>query len=169
MTDARAAVAGFSSARLALLDAFVKSRYVDAGRIPGALTLLYRRGEIAHLRALGLADVERGTPVREDTIFRIYSMTKPLTSVAFMMLVEQGLVALDTPVHTLIPEWKNLGVYAGGLMETFRTQRPERPMLVVDLLRHTSGLTYGFQQASNVDAAYRKLEIVETRTGTLDE
>jgi CubicO group peptidase (beta-lactamase class C family) len=97
-------------------------------------------------------------------------MTKPITSVAFMMLVEQGLVALDTPVHSLIPEWKDLGVYAGGFMETFRTRRPERPMLVVDLLRHTSGLTYGFQQASNVDAAYRKLGIVEeTRAGTLDE
>jgi CubicO group peptidase (beta-lactamase class C family) len=162
--------AGFSPARLDTLDAFVQRRYVEAGRFPGALTLLWRRGRIAHLRALGLADVERRTPVREDTIFRIYSMTKPITSVAFMMLVEQGLVALDTPVHSLIPEWKDLGVYAGGFMETFRTRRPERPMLVVDLLRHTSGLTYGFQQASNVDAAYRKLGIVEeTRAGTLDE
>jgi CubicO group peptidase (beta-lactamase class C family) len=167
-TDRRQA--GLSPARLDTLDAFLRRRYVETGRFPGALTLIWRRGQVAHLRALGLADVERGIPMREDTIFRIYSMTKPLTSVAFMMLVEQGLVALDTPVHTLIPEWKDLGVYAGGVMETFRTRRPERPMLVVDLLRHTSGLTYGFQQASNVDAAYRKLEIVEdTRAGTLDE
>ncbi|HEY6909315.1 MAG TPA: serine hydrolase domain-containing protein [Myxococcales bacterium] len=170
MTDANPAAAGFSAARLDLLDAFVKSRYVDAGRIPGALMLLYRRGRIAHLRALGLADVERGTPVREDTIFRIYSMTKPLTSVAFMMLVEQGLVALDTPVHALIPEWKDLGVYQGGYLGTFRTRRPDRPMLVVDLLRHTSGLTYGFQQMTNVDAAYRKLDIGEgDKQGTLDD
>jgi CubicO group peptidase (beta-lactamase class C family) len=169
MMETNACQAGFSPVRLSTLDAFVQRRYVDAGRLPGVVTLIWRRGRIAHLRALGLADVERGTPLREDAIFRIYSMTKPLTSVAFMMLVEQGLVALDTPVHTLIPEWKDLGVYAGGLMETFRTRRPERPMLVVDLLRHTSGLTYGFQQASNVDAAYRKLEIVEARAGTLDE
>jgi CubicO group peptidase (beta-lactamase class C family) len=167
-TNARQA--GFSPPRLDTLDAFVQRRYVESGRLPGALTLIWRRGQIAHLRALGLADVERGTPMREDTIFRIYSMTKPLTTVAFMMLVEQGLVALDTPVHHLIPEWKDLGVYAGGFMETFRTRRPDRPMLVVDLLRHTSGLTYGFQQASNVDAAYRKLAILEDlRAGTLDE
>jgi CubicO group peptidase (beta-lactamase class C family) len=170
MANAKAAAAGFSSARLAVLDAFVKSRYVDAGRIPGALTLLWRRGEIAHLRAIGLADVERGTPLREDTIFRIYSMTKPLTTVAFMMLVEQGLVALDTQVHALIPEWKDLGVYQGGALGSFRTRRPDRPMLVVDLLRHTSGLTYGFQQMTNVDAAYRKLGIGEgEKQGTLDD
>jgi CubicO group peptidase (beta-lactamase class C family) len=168
--DTKAGAAGFSSARLDTLDAFLTKRYVDAGRIPGALTLLYRRGEIAHLRALGLADVERRAPMREDTIFRIYSMTKPITTVAFMMLVEQGLVALDTPVHALIPEWKDLGVYQGGFLQTFRTKRPDRPMLMVDLLRHTSGLTYGFQQSSNVDAAYRKLEIGEgERQGTLDD
>jgi CubicO group peptidase (beta-lactamase class C family) len=160
--------AGFSASRLETLDSFLQSRYIDAGKLPGALTLLYRRGEIAHLRALGLADVERRVPMREDTIFRIYSMTKPLTTVAFMMLVEQGLVALDTPVHALIPEWRDLGVYQAGFLETFRTKRPDRPMLVVDLLRHTSGLTYGFQQSTNVDAAYRKLEIGEWQ-GTLDD
>jgi CubicO group peptidase (beta-lactamase class C family) len=159
---------GFSASRLEILDSFLQSRYIDAGKLPGTLTLLYRRGEIAHLRALGLADVERRVPMREDTIFRIYSMTKPLTTVAFMMLVEQGLVSLDTPVHALIPEWKDLGVYQGGFLETFRTRRPDRPMLVVDLLRHTSGLTYGFQQSTNVDAAYRKLEIGEWH-GTLDD
>ncbi len=168
--DTNSRQAGFSPARLDTLDAFVQRRYIDTGRFPGALTLIWRHGQIAHLRALGLADVERGVPVREDTVFRIYSMTKPLTTVAFMMLVEQGLVALDTPVHALIPEWKDLGVYAGGFMETFRTRRPERPMLVVDLLRHTSGLTYGFQQASNVDAAYRKLDVLdEARASTLDD
>src|SRR6202040_2535068 len=115
--------------------------------------------------ALGLADVERKTPIREDTIFRAYSMSKPITSVAFMTLVEQGLVALDTPVHQVIPEWENLGVYQAGFMETFQVKRPERPMLMIDLLRHTSGLTYGFQQTTNVDAAYRKLKIGEREGG----
>ena len=165
----KAAAAGLSPARLEVLDRFIQTRYIDSGKIPGALIAIARRGEVAHFSALGMADVERKKPVREDTIFRLYSMTKPLTSVAFMMLVEQGLVALDTPVHDVIPEWKDLGVYQGGFMETFRTTPPARPMLMVDLLRHTSGLTYGFQQMSNVDAAYRKLKVGERVAGaTLD-
>lgn len=163
-------VAGISRARLEVIDSFFKSRYIDARKIPGALITVARRGEVVHSSALGFADVERNRAVREDTIFRIYSMSKPITSVAFMMLVEQGLVALDDPVESVIPEWKDLGVYQGGFMETFRTGRPERPMMMVDLLRHTSGLTYGFQQSTNVDAAYRKLKIGE-RPGesTLDD
>ena len=167
---AKASAAGLSSARLQTLDNFIRSRYIDTGKLPGALILIARRGEVAHLSTLGMADVERKKPVREDTIFRLYSMTKPLTSVAFMMLVEQGLVALDDPVHRVIPEWRELGVYQGGFMETYRTTRPERPMLMIDLLRHTSGLTYGFQQMSNVDAAYRKLKVGD-RVGdaTLDD
>lgn len=166
----RAETVGLSSSRLESIDRFVQHKYLDTGRMPGALTLVARRGEVAHFSAIGMADVERKKPVREDTIFRIYSMTKPVTSVAFMMLVEQGLVALDDPVHRVIPAWKDLGVYQGGFMETFRTKCPDRPMLIVDLLRHTSGLTYGFQQSTNVDAAYRKLKIGEIeKRGTLDE
>jgi len=157
----KAGAAGMSPARLETLDRFLLTRYIETGKIPGALILIARRGELAHCSALGCADVERKKPVREDTIFRAYSMSKPITSVAFMMLVEQGLVALDDPVHRVIPHWKGLGVYQGGFMETFRTRPPDRPMLMIDLLRHTSGLTYGFQQSSNVDAAYRKLEIGE--------
>jgi CubicO group peptidase (beta-lactamase class C family) len=162
--------AGISSERLQRLDQYFQSRYIDSGKIPGALITIFRRGHLAHFSTLGFADVERKKPVRPDTVFRLYSMSKPITSVAFMMLVEQGLVALDDPVHRVIPEWRELGVYKGGFMETFRTERPERPMLMVDLLRHTSGLTYGFQQSTNVDAAYRKLKIGErTGEGTLDD
>jgi CubicO group peptidase (beta-lactamase class C family) len=162
--------ASLSATRLETLDQFIQTRYIDTGKIPGALIVIARRGEVAHSSALGLADIERKIPMREDVIFRAYSMTKPITSVAFMTLVEQGLVALDTPVHQVIPEWENLGVYQAGFMETFRTKRPERPMLMIDLLRHTSGLTYGFQQSSNVDAAYRKLKIGERENGaTLDD
>jgi len=153
---------------LQTLDHHFQSRYIDSGKIPGALITIFRRGQLAHLSTLGFADVERKKPVRPDTVFRIYSMSKPITSVAFMMLVERGLVALDDPVHRVIPEWHDLGVYKGGFMETFRTERPQRPMLMIDLLRHTSGLTYGFQQSTNVDAAYRKLKIGErTGEGTL--
>ena len=116
----------------------------------------------------GFADVERKVPVKDDTIFRIYSMTKPITSVAFMMLFEEGRVALDEPVHKYIPEWKNLGVFQAGTAPAFLTRPPSRPMLIVDLLRHTSGLTYGFQQRSNVDAAYREMKIGEVeKSGTL--
>ena len=116
----------------------------------------------------GFADVERKVPVKDDTIFRIYSMTKPITSVAFMMLVEEGRVALDEPVHKYIPEWKDLGVFQAGIAPAFLTKPPARPMLIVDLLRHTSGLTYGFQQRTNVDAAYREKKIGEVeKAGTL--
>jgi CubicO group peptidase (beta-lactamase class C family) len=154
---------------LEAIDKFVQRKYIEPGRMPCGQVLVWRRGETAHFSSFGMADVERKTPLKDDTIFRIYSMTKPVTSIAFMQLVEQGLVALDDPVHKFIPAWKDLGVYAGGFMETFRTTRPERPMLMVDLLRHTSGLTYGFQQNTNVDAAYRKLKLGEIeKHGTLD-
>lgn len=170
MVIANTTASGLSQERLQRIDRFLQTSYIDAGKIPGALTLVYRRGEIAHFSALGLADVEHSVPVREDTIFRIYSMTKPITSVAFMQLVEQGLVALDDPVHKYIPEWEGLAVYRAGLLGAFYTTPVERPMQIVDLLRHTSGLTYGFQQSTNVDAAYRKLGVGELeRHGTLDE
>ncbi|MDH2355434.1 serine hydrolase [Bradyrhizobium sp. SSUT18] len=159
---------GMSKAALDRVDAHLKSRYIDAGRFPGTHLLVYRRGKIAHSSVLGFADVERKLPVQNDTIYRIYSMTKPLTSVAFMMLVEQGLVAIDEPVAKYIPEWKDLGVFVAGTAPSFLTRPPTRPMLIVDLLRHTSGLTYGFQQRSNVDAAYRTEKIGEVeKSGTL--
>jgi len=95
-------------------------------------------------------------------------MSKPITSVAFMMLFEEGRVALDEPVHSYIPEWKNLEVFQSGAASGFQTKPPSRPMLIVDLLRHTSGLTYGFQQRTPVDAAYREQKIGElTLSGTL--
>jgi len=159
---------GMSKAALDRIDAHLKQRYIDAGRFPGAQLLVYRRGKVAHASVQGLADVERKVPMRDDTIFRIYSMTKPITSVAFMMLVEEGRVALDEPVAKYIPEWKNLGVFVAGTHPAFLTRPPTRPMLIVDLLRHTSGLTYGFQQRSNVDAAYREKKIGEVeKAGTL--
>ncbi|MGB8399691.1 serine hydrolase domain-containing protein [Bradyrhizobium sp.] len=160
--------AGMSKTALDRLEAHLKLRYVDAGRFPGTQLLVYRRGKIVHSTVQGFADLERKAPVRDDTIFRIYSMTKPITSVAFMMLVEEGRVALDEPVHKYIPEWKNLGVFQAGTAPSFLTKPPTRPMLIVDLLRHTSGLTYGFQQRSNVDAAYRENKIGEViKAGTL--
>ena len=161
--------AGMSKAAFDRIDDHLKRRYIDAGRFPGTQLVVYRRGKVIHSAVQGFADLERKTPVRDDTIFRIYSMTKPITSVAFMMLVEEGRVALDEPVHKYIPEWKDLGVFLAGIAPAFLTKPPARPMQIVDLLRHTSGLTYGFQQRSNVDATYRKKEIgTVEKAGTLD-
>jgi CubicO group peptidase (beta-lactamase class C family) len=160
--------AGMSKAALDRVDNHLKQRYIDAGRFPGTQLLVYRRGKVVHSTVQGFADLERKVPVKDDTIFRIYSMTKPITTTAFMMLVEEGRVALDEPVHKYIPEWKNLGVFQAGTYPAFLTKPPSRPMQIVDLLRHTSGLTYGFQQRSNVDAAYRENKIGEViKAGTL--
>src|SRR5258707_6284153 len=160
--------AGMSKAAFDRLEAHLKHRYIDAGRFPGTQLLVYRRGKVVHSTVQGYADLERRVPVKDDTIFRIYSMTKPITSVAFMMLFEEGRVALDEPVHKYIPEWKNLAVSKAGTAPAFLTKPPSRPMLIVDHLRHAAGLTYGFQQRSNVDAAYREMKIGEVvKAGTL--
>ncbi len=160
--------AGMSAAALARIERHLETRYLDSGRFPGAQLLIYRRGGIVHQSVHGFADVERKAHVKSDTIFRIYSMTKPITTVALMMLVEEGRVALDEPVHKYIPEWSQLGVYQAGLAPLFLTRPTTRPMQVVDLLRHTSGLTYGFQNRTNVDAAYRAQKIGEIeKAGTM--
>ena len=172
----KAQTAGFSAARLARLDEVMKARYVDSGMLPGLLTQVFRRGELVHTGMAGQMDIERGKPMREDAIFRIYSMTKPITSVALMMLVEEGALGLDDLVSTHIPSWKKLGIYASGVPTllanqppSFITTPPERPMKVVDLVTHTSGLTYGFMMRTSVDAAYRRLKVGEFQTaGGLD-
>lgn len=158
---------GFSKERLKTLDAFLDRKYVQPGLIPCAQLQIVRRGELVHETVLGMADRERGKKAERDTLYRIYSMTKPITSLAFMMLVEEGLVALDDPVSRFIPEWKTLGVFAAGT-GPYMTTPPVRPMQMVDLLRHTSGLTYGFQTRTNVDAAYRKLKIADTNGPDMD-
>src|SRR5246127_1700000 len=162
---------GMSSARLARLDEVMKRRYVDAGHLPGRLTYIYRKGHLVHTGMYGQMDIERGKPMREDAIFRIYSMSKPITAVALMMLVEEGLIGLDDLVHSHIPAWKDLGVYASGMPSlladappSFITTPASRPMKVVDLATHTSGLTYGFMMRSAVDSAYRKTKVADRQT-----
>ena len=153
---------GFSPTRLARIEQFLREHYVETGKFAGTVLVLSRRGELVFTSVAGLADRERKVPMREDTIFRIYSMTKPITSVAFMMLVEEGRVSLDDPVHRFIPAFRDLGVFVAGAPGAFQTRRPANHMLIIDLMRHTSGLTYGFQFRTNVDAAYRKNEIGTT-------
>jgi CubicO group peptidase (beta-lactamase class C family) len=167
---------GLSSVRLARLDDVMKRRYVDTGRLPGTLTMVYRRGQLAHVGMAGHMDIERGKPMREDAIFRIYSMSKPITAVALMMLVEEGALGLDDDVATHIPSWKDLGVYATGtpsLVATggpsYITTPPARPMKVIDLATHTAGLTYGFHNRTAIDHAYRRVQVAAHNTeGGLD-
>jgi CubicO group peptidase (beta-lactamase class C family) len=142
---------GFVPDRLARISAHIQTSYLDSGKLPFASLLIGRGDDIALKWSSGIAD---------DAIFRIASMTKPITSVAFMQLVEQGKVALTDPVARYIPEFARLGVFvAGGGKLPFVSRPPTTPMRIVDLLRHTSGLTYSFQERSNIDAAYRKTDV----------
>jgi len=157
---------GFDAMRLNRIDAFLKDRYLDSGKLANAQLLIARDGEIVHFSSQGAAREDSGKAIDEGSLFRIASMTKPITSIAFMMLVEEGLVALDTPVHHVLPEFKGLGVFeAGGGPVPFQTRPTSQPMRMVDLLRHTSGLTYGFQHRSNVDAAYRHGKVDDWHAG----
>jgi len=135
------------------------------------LTYVYRKGHLVHTGMCGHIDLERGKPMREDAIFRIYSMSKPITEVTLMMLVEEGLIGLDDDVHTHISAWKNLSVYASGTPSlladappSFLTTPVLRPMKIVDLATRTSGLTYGFMMRTAVDAAYRKAKVSDRQT-----
>lgn len=156
---------GFAPDRLSRIGEILKTRYVDSGALPGVLTLVWRRGALAHQSQSGVIDLERGMPMRADAIFRIYSMTKPVTSVALLMLLEEGKIALDDPVHLYIPGFARLGVFAGGNLENgFLGAPAARPMKVIDLMRHTSGLTYDFLARTNLDAAYMKLGVAQPKT-----
>jgi len=149
---------GFDAERLERIPAFIKAKYLASGRLPHAALLVGRGDEIAHLSVQG--EARKGHDLKEDAIFRIASMTKPITSIAFMQLVEQGRVALGDPVVRYIPEWKDLGVFvAGGGEQPFVMRPPTQPMRIIDLLRHTSGLTYSFQERTPIDAAYRAQKV----------
>ena len=151
-------VVGLSTPRFARVTAHWQ-RYIAAGKLAGTLTLIARKGQLAYCQGQGHLDIEHTRPMHPEALFRIYSMTKPITSVGLMMLYEQGLLQLDDPVHKFIPSWQNLRVFVGGNHPTFLTAPVARPMTIRDLLSHTSGLTYGFTERTNVDAAYRKLAV----------
>jgi CubicO group peptidase (beta-lactamase class C family) len=150
---------GLASEGLRRIDQHLRVRYVEPGKIAGALTLVARRGEVAWLSPLGLMDRERKAPMQRDTIFRIYSMTKPVTSVALMMLHERGAFALADPVHRYIPAWEHLRVYRNGRYPNFVTEPAARPVTIRDLLVHTAGLSYHIMDRTPLDEAYRQLGI----------
>ncbi len=130
--------------------------YVDAGKLPGVQTLISRRGQLVHRDCYGLADVEAGRAVQPDTLYRIYSMTKPITSVGLMMLYEEGAFLLENPVHRFIPEFADMQVWDGGTADAPRTRPATRPVTVHDVLTHLSGLTYGFHFQHPLDELYRR-------------
>jgi CubicO group peptidase (beta-lactamase class C family) len=149
-----AAEVGLDSERLKRLDAHFAG-YVADGRLPGWLLTINRHGRLAHVARCGSRDLEAGLPVTDDTVWRIYSMTKPVTSVAAMMLYEEGALALTDPVSAFIPAFADVRVYAGGSDLRQVTVPAVEPIRIWHLLTHTAGLTYGFHRAHPVDAMYR--------------
>lgn len=163
-----AAAAGFDQGRLERITEHLQRRYIGPGKIAGCQTLVARGGHVAYFQSLGSTAVEQGRPVAEDTIWRIYSMTKPITSVALMTLYERGHFQLSDPVHNFIPEWKGLRVWQPDGGGATGTTAPERPMTVRDLLMHMSGLTYGFDRSHPVDRLYYQAALRDDDT-TLEE
>ncbi len=145
--------------KLATAESYLQQHYLDTGRLAGAHLRVVRRGETAIDSCLGLMDRENEKPNRPDAIYRIYSMTKPIVSVALMMLYERGLFRLDEPIFRYLPEFSKPRVREAGAYPQFLTRRASRGITFTDLLTHQSGLTYGFLNAENVDHAYRKLRI----------
>ncbi|HVW82002.1 MAG TPA: serine hydrolase domain-containing protein [Mycobacteriales bacterium] len=145
---------GFDADRLARIDRHF-ARYADDGRLAGWQLAVARRGEIAHLSSYGQADLEAGRPVETDTIWRIYSMSKPITSVAAMMLYEEGAFELTDPISKWIPEFANPQVYVAGSAAKHVTVPATEPIRVWHILTHTAGLTYGFHRVHVTDEIYR--------------
>jgi CubicO group peptidase (beta-lactamase class C family) len=145
---------GFSKQRLARINT-VMQRYVDEGKFAGIVTLIARAGKTVHLNATGKRELESGTPMKTDTLFRIFSMTKPITTTAAMMLYEEGAFRLDDPVSVYLPAFAKTQVCVGTSYQGPQLAAPKRPMTIQQLMTHTSGLSYGWWQDSPVDALYR--------------
>jgi len=164
--------AGFAAERINRITDHLDKNYVTPGKIAGCQTLVARHGHVAYFKSLGLMDRERRKPVTDDTIFRLYSMTKPITSVALMTLFEHGHFQLNDPVSRFIPAWRDHKVWVSGEGSSMETAVPARPMTMRHVLSHTGGLTYG---ATNhpVDRAYREVGVGrgtgETLSGFADK
>jgi CubicO group peptidase (beta-lactamase class C family) len=153
--DTDAQEVGFDAGRLKRIDRHF-ARYVEEAQLPGWLIVVTRRGRVAHLGRCGHADVEAGRPVEVDTLWRIFSMTKPVTSVAAMMLFEEGAFDLTDPIARWLPEFAQPQVYVKGSALNPLTEPAIEPIRLWHLLTHTAGLTYGFHHAHPVDEMYRE-------------
>ena len=152
--DTDPAELGFDADRLERIDRHF-DRYVDDGRLPGYLALVARRGRVVHVASAGKRDLESGAPVEPDTLWRIYSMTKPVTTVAAMMLWEEGALELKDPVARFVPSFADARVYLRGSAQKPLTVPLAEPVRIWHLMTHTSGLTYGFHHTHAVDEIYR--------------
>ena len=151
---------GVSSGGLSRIDKLVRN-YVDGKRLAGAVTLLARRGEVVHFESFGALDIAGGQPMKRDAIFRIYSMTKPITSAAVMMLCEDRHFELDDPLARFIPELDGLKVYAGEDESGVFLVEQERPISIRHLLTHTAGLGYPFVQPSPIREIYQEADLLQ--------
>lgn len=158
--------AGFSVERLERITDHLTANYIEPGKISGCQIAVARHGHTAYFRNLGQMDRERGKPVADDTIFRIYSMTKPITSIALMQLYERGLFQLNDPVQRVIPGWRDQQVYVGGEGENVELKSPDSPMTFRHLLSHTAGLSYGATDHP-VDKLYRAHRVRRDQGETL--
>lgn len=150
---------GLSSARLQRIAPALQA-WVDSGKVAGAIAVVARHGKIAFVSSAGSLDPEHGRPVSQEAVFRIYSMTKPITSTAIMQLYERGKLRLDDPVSKYIPAFARTKVYAGGGAEHPSLRDPERPITIANLLTHTAGLTYGVFGNSPVDSIYLRAKLM---------
>ena len=139
--------AGFDARRLERIDEHLLGKYIEPGKIAGAQVVVARGGAVAHASSLGLMDRERGRPVLDDTIWRLYSMTKPITGVALLTLYERGLFQLDDPIHRFLPEFRDLQVIERLDDGTKRLVPPERPISMRDAMMHMTGIGYGPPEA----------------------
>lgn len=158
---------GLSTQRLAHVDATMHA-YVDKGKLPGVQTMISRRGEVVHHDCYGFADVEAQVRVQPDTIYRIYSMTKPITSVGLMMLYEEGVFLLENPISRWLPEFDDAQVWDRGTADEPVTRPSARPITVHDLLTHMSGITYGFHYQHPLDELYRRNSLGDFSEPTYD-
>ena len=145
---------GFSTERLERVNERMQG-YVDSGKLSGGVTMLARRGEVFHLQPYGVMDLESDVPVEHDTIFRLFSMTKPLISIAAMMLYEEGRFSLEDPVEGFLPELSNMKVYDGMGERGMVLVDQKRPITIRHLLTHTAGFSYGMHQDTPIDKMYR--------------
>ncbi len=162
LMDINAKKAGLNPQRLETISTHLMDNYIDPGKITGCQVMVSRHGSPAYFRSFGMMDRERDKPVQDDTIFRIYSMTKPITSIALMMLFEEGRFHLNDPVSRFIPSWKNHRVWVEGDGESMQTREPATPMTMRHVLSHTAGLTYGtslFPTKHPVDVSYDKVGV----------
>jgi CubicO group peptidase (beta-lactamase class C family) len=166
MGDASAKLSGFDAATLAQTPGVLKS-VIDSGDLSGAVTLVWRKGEIAHVNVLGQRDNARSAPMERDTLFRIASMTKPVTSVAALMLMEEGKLALADPIKKWAPEFANMRVLTSPTGPVEDTYPSPRDITIEDLLTHRAGLAYGFTSIGPIAHAHQKAlgDVLNTDTG----